>query len=502
MQYELECRGICKRYNTVIANDHIDLKVKKGEVHAIVGENGAGKSTLMSILYGIVQPDSGEIFYQGKRIVLNSPRDAIKAGIGMVHQHFMLVPEMTVAENIALGKPPFGKMHWNPKDLERAVAPILEETKMHLDFQEKIIDVSVGQRQRIEIIKTLYRGAETIILDEPTATLTPVETTELFNIIRALTKNGHTIIFITHKLEEVMAISDRITALRMGKLSGTADTKDVTSSDIAHMMIGRDLRGIKKVPHAVGEPALEIEHITVKQNSKIDAVKDFSLSLRKGEIVGIAGVEGNGQAELVDAIVGTRTITKGKISVFSEDISHLNTAQRIHKGIGFIPPDRMVEGLAPEMQVFENLIFGVHREKPIAKNGFINWNTAKAHSRQLIDKFNIKTPSETERAKNLSGGNLQKIVVARELGRDPKLVVASQPTRGIDIGSSEQIRNELGKIRDNGGAVLLISADLEEILEMSDRIIVMYEGRNVGEISGAEATREKLGRLMFGIKEG
>lgn len=498
-EYLLELRDICKRFDSVIANDHVDLKVHRGEVHAIVGENGAGKTTLMNILYGVLQPDSGEILVDGEPINLANSQDAIRLGIGMIHQHFMLVPSMTVAENIALGYPPKGKRLWNPRDLEEVIEPLMNEINMRVDFDAKVSDITVGQMQRVEILKTLYRGAKIIIMDEPTATLTPIEVKELFSTIRTLAKNGHTIIFITHKLHEVMEISDRVTALRMGCFSGTRKTKDTTMEQIANMMIGRNLEGIKRVDRATGKIALSTRNIYVRENINRMAIEDFSIDLRYGEILGIAGVEGNGQTELAEALLGIRPIEKGEVNINGEYVNRANTKKRLERGLGYIPPDRMREGLALSCSVGDNLIIGVHDRQPIAKHGFMRWRKAKERADELIKLFQIKTPSERETASNLSGGNLQKVVIARELGREPKIVVASQPTRGVDIGSAEQIRKTLVQIRDDNGAVLLISSDLDEILELSDRIVVMFEGRNAGAIKGDEATEENLGRLMFGI---
>ena len=503
--YELELKNICKNFGALKANHNIQLQVKKGEVHAIVGENGAGKTTLMNILYGLYQPDAGEIYFKGEPVRFSNPSDAIEKGIGMVHQHFMLSPSLTVAENIALGKPPKGKLLWKQSDLKEKIQPILDSTHLKIDLDAKVSDISVGQMQRVEIIKTLYRGAAFIILDEPTATLTPNEAEELFQIMRNLTEQGYTILFITHKIHEVMRVADRVTALRLGEYVGTEDIASVGPKDITHMMIGRDMAGIKRDnQHGknVGkQPVLSLKDVHVMENNVKEAVSGVTFDVFPGEILGVAGVEGNGQSELSEAIIGTRKVSSGSILIKNQDVTKLSTKERLNMSMGYVPPNRMREGLALDLSVCENLVAGIHDKEPIAKKGFMKWKKAYERGDELIEKFAIKTQDKKERARNLSGGNLQKIVIGRELGREPDLVVASQPTRGIDIGSTEQIHQVFIDLRNNDGAVLLVSSDLDELMEVSDRIMVMFEGKITGVLNADEFSRKRLGGLMFGRTE-
>lgn len=463
MDYELELKHITKRFGNTIANHDVSFQVKKGEVHALVGENGAGKTTLMNIIYGLHRPDEGEILYQGNVLNIQSPHDAISAGIGMVHQHFMLAPDMTIAENIAVGHPPDNKIIWNENALTKKLTDLLKEFELAPSLNTKVSKISIGEMQRVEIIKTLYRGAKTIILDEPTAMLTPQETKDLFAIVRKLTANGHTVIFITHRLKEVMEISDRVTALRAGTIVGTVNTKDVTPTDIAHMMIGREMIGLQRTCEAAGEVALDIQNLTVLNHSKHIAVDDLSFQVKHGEIVGIAGVEGNGQTELAEALIGVSAIKKGTIHVFGNNINHMDVKKRKNLGIGYIPQDRMHEGVALDMNVMENIIFSHHEQSPLSKNGFLIWKQAKQLSQHLIEKYAVKVSSPLDLVSSLSGGNIQKVIVARELSRNPEMIIACQPTRGVDIGSAEYIHQQLINVRDAGGAVLMISADLDEI---------------------------------------
>lgn len=502
MQYELELKNITKRFGNNVANHNVNFQVKQGEVHALVGENGAGKTTLMNIIYGLYQPDEGEILSRGKRLDIQSPHDAIAAGIGMVHQHFMLAPDMTIAENIGVGNPPNHKFVWREQDLEEKIKEIQKGFELSVPLSTKVSELSVGQMQRVEIIKTLYRGAKVIILDEPTAMLTPQETKELFDTIRELVKNGHTVIFITHRLKEVMEISDRVTVLRAGSIVGTVNTKDVTSADIARMMIGREMAGLEREEDKAGEVALSVQNLTVLNDSKQGAVNHISFHVRQGEILGIAGVEGNGQTELTEALIGVRAVNEGKIELFNKDISNLSVKKRKDLGIAYIPQDRMQEGVALEMNVMENIIFSQHEHAPLSNKGIISWEQAKKLSKKLIQKFAVKTSSPMERVGNLSGGNIQKVIVARELSKNPEVVIACQPTRGVDIGSAEYIHQQLINVRDAGGAVLMVSADLDEIFALSDRILVMYDGKKSGEMKGSEANEEILGSYMFGTRDG
>ena len=501
MSYELELKHITKRFGSVVANQNVNLQVATGEVHALVGENGAGKSTLMNILYGLLQPDEGEIFFRGEQIHLKSPQDAIRRGIGMVHQHFMLAPSMTVAENIAVGWPPKGEFSWRNADLARELEEFQSLFELPVPLDTRVRDLSVGQMQRVEIMKSLYRGAKVIVLDEPTATLTPQETEELFRTIRMLKENGHTIIFISHRLREIMEIADRITALRSGQTVGTVSASEVTPAEVARMMIGRDVVELKRTPLQTAEVALTVQNLCVAGDSKPDAVNGLSFQLRQGEILGIAGVEGNGQTELTEALIGVRTVQAGTIELFGKDMAQVSARKRMDAGLAHIPQDRMQEGLALDLNILENLVVGTHDIPPLGNRWNIHWRKAAEWSRNAIQQFGIKTPNEQERAGNLSGGNMQKIIVARELSREPKVVIACQPTRGVDIGASEYIHQQLLNIRANGGAVLLVSADLDEILELSDRILVLFNGQAAGLLAREEASEARLGRYMFGLGE-
>lgn len=494
----IKLEKIEKHFGNVYANKDINLTIRRGDVHSIVGENGAGKSTLMNILYGMVSPDAGSIYYEGKKIEIKSPHDAIALGIGMVHQHFMLVPSFTVMENIVLGLPPRGERIWRPECFRPEITAIMNDFGLQVDLDARIENLSVGMKQRVEILKILYRGAKVIILDEPTAILTPQETQELFSTIRLLIKNDHTVIFISHKLREVMEISDKISALRDGVLIDTVKREDVSAKDVAYMMIGRELEPLQKTSMD-GEKEVCLQVTDLKAGDAAHAaIESVSFCLHKGEILGVAGVEGNGQSTLVDAIVGALGIEKGNVVFGGEDITDCSIGDRMEKGIAHIPEDRMTEGLALPLSAEKNLILGIQGKEPVKKKGRINWKEAERISEELIQAFSVKIKSRKEAVANLSGGNMQKIVVARELNRQPKLVIACQPTRGVDIGSSKYIRECLLDVKKNGGSVLLVSADLDEIQELSDRIIVMYDGRISGILEAQEATEVKLGELMFG----
>lgn len=486
-----------KHFGNVYANKNINLRINKGDVHSIVGENGAGKSTLMNILYGMIRPDSGNVYYEGKKIDIKSPKDAIALGIGMVHQHFMLVPSLTVMENIVLGLPPHKEKIWRAERFRPEITKIMNDFGLQVDLDAKIEDISVGMKQRVEILKILYRGAKVIILDEPTAILTPQETQELFSTIRLLIKEQHTVIFISHKLREVMEISDKISALRDGVLVNTVNRKDVTAKDVAYMMIGRDLEPLKRTSEVREEVSMEVKNITV-QHAGVVPVEDVSFSLHKGEVIGVAGVEGNGQSTLVDAIVGAQNIEKGSVVLKGEDVTTLGIGERMQRGLANIPEDRMTEGLALQLSVEKNMILGIHNKKPLRQGLRLNWKEAAKISENLMEAYSVKAGGRKSPVGSLSGGNMQKVVVARELNRNPDIVIACQPTRGVDIGSSKYIRECLLNVKKRGGSVLLVSADLDEILEMSDRIIVMYDGKISGILDAQEATEERLGELMFG----
>jgi len=500
MQSQLELHGITKRFGSVVANSDITLCARPGEIHALVGENGAGKTTLMNILYGLVQPDEGEIRLGGKPVEIGSPLDAIRLGIGMVHQHFMLVPSLTVLENIVLGHPPHNRLVWRPREAREIVAKIQEDFGLSVPLDAKVHELPVGLMQRVEILKTLYRGAEVLILDEPTATLTPQETDELFGTIKTLADKGRIVIFITHKLREVMTIADRVTVLRAGRTVGTMSVSETSPGDLARMMVGRELLGIDKTPASPKEPVFEVEALKVLDDRGLPAVQGMSFSLRKGEILGVAGVEGNGQRELVEALIGVRPIISGRIRYLNNDITQATAKARRESGLGHVPEDRMRDALSLTCSVTENIIMGCHDRPPLASRWRLDWSKANHYGAELIRKFAIKANSPQDQVRVLSGGNMQKVVVARELSQNPKVLIASQPTRGVDVGSAEYIHRALIDLRDMGAAVLLISAELDEILDLSDRIIVMYEGQIAGELSSAEATEESVGMLMFGTK--
>ena len=502
-EYELEFRNVVKRFGSLVANDHISFGVRKGEIHSLIGENGAGKSTLMNCLYGMHKLDEGEIYYQGKRLQLNSPRETMSLGIGMVHQHFMLSPSLTVGENIVLGCKPSKSPFWNKKLLLKRLESIVEDFNFDVPLDAVTRDLSVGMMQRVEIIKTLYRGAKLIILDEPTAVLTPQEADELFASIRKLQEHGHTVIFISHKLKEVMEISDRITALRAGKMVGTVNKAETNREELARMMIGRDLVGVHRDRIALGDEMLRVENLVVMGDREKTEVNGVSFSLHGGEILGVAGVEGNGQTELSEAILGVRKPLSGKIQINGSDVTKMSVSKRIDKGMAIIPQERISEGLALNCSITDNMLINRRKDKDILKFGAIQWKKAKEIADGLIEQYQVKAESADELCSSLSGGNMQKVIVARELSKSPKLIIACQPTRGVDIGASEYIHSELLKMRDAGNAVLLISADLDEIMELSDRIIVMFEGTKTGEMMGSEADDKQLGTMMFGkVAEG
>ncbi|PXV69361.1 ABC transporter ATP-binding protein [Halanaerobium congolense] len=499
--YILDMQNITKIFPGVKANDNVNLSIKKGEIHALVGENGAGKTTLMNVLYGLYEADGGQIFYEGNKINLNGPQDAIKLGIGMVHQHFMLVDPLTVTENIVLGNEPRSGLMLDQKTAKKEVQDISNKYGLFVDADAKIQDISVGMQQRVEIIKTLYRGAELLIFDEPTAVLTPQEIDELFDIFRSLKDQGKTIIFITHKLKEVKTISDRITVLRNGKSIDTVNTADVTKEDVAELMVGRQvLLEVEKTEANPGDEIFSIENLNVKDNRNIPAVKDISLSVRKGEILGIAGVEGNGQSELVEAITGLRKIESGKVNLRGKDISKYNSREIKREKVAHIPEDRQKRGLIMDFNLKENIILGYHDLEPFSKNGIMNYDNVAQYTQDLIEKYDIRGGGMESQAKNLSGGNQQKLIVAREFSHDPEFLIASQPTRGVDVGSIEFIHKQIIDRRDEGAGVLLVSAELSEVLSLSDRIAVIFEGEIVDVLKASETDERELGKLMTGSK--
>ena len=497
----LEMRNISKRFPGVLANDHVDFDVKSGEVHALLGENGAGKSTLMKILYGMYHPDEGEILLNGKPVTIASPNDAIHLGIGMIHQHFMLVQTLTVAENVALGLP---SSRGPLTDLDHVSKRILELAKIYglkIDPDAYIWQLSVGQQQRVEIIKALYRGAALLILDEPTAVLTPQEVDELFVIMRQMVRDGHGLIFISHKLHEVVEISNRITVLRDGRKIGTRPTSEITKQILANWMVGREVgfapdRGdVQK-----GECRLQLENVSCGSDRGTPGLRGVSLELCSGEILGIAGVSGNGQRELAETITGLRKIIGGRVILEGEDVTSFAPGDLTDRMLSYIPEERMRDGMIKNFSVAENMILREHHKQPYSRSGFLNLRGIASHSDELINKFHVKTPSHETLVKNLSGGNIQKVVLARELSRNPRVIIAAQPTRGLDIGATEYVREQLLVERRRGTAIMLISEDLDEILALSDRIAVIYEGQIMDLVPREEATPEKLGLLMAGVR--
>jgi general nucleoside transport system ATP-binding protein len=495
----LEMRGITKAFPGLVANDDVGLDVRKGEVHALLGENGAGKSTLMNILYGLYKPDEGEILVHGKPIVFGSAKDAIGAGIGMVHQHFMLIPVMTVAENIVLGLEPVRDgVLLDERAAERRVAELSKQFGLAVDPAALIADITVGQQQRVEILKALYRGAEILILDEPTAVLTPQEATELFAIIRSLQADGKSIIFISHKLNEVLEIADRITVLRRGKKIETVAREGATEESLARAMVGREvLLRVEKPPAEPGEDLLAVDDLHVVDDRGIEKVRGVSFSVRAGEIVGIAGVDGNGQTELIDAIAGLRKIASGTVEVGGRKLEHATAREMLDAGLGHIPEDRQRRGLVLEFTIAENLALHDYAKPPDAKWGWLFPNRLIEQARILIREFDVRGGGPLTRALTLSGGNQQKVVAAREIARDPSVLIAAQPTRGLDVGAIEFLHRRLVEERGEGRAILLVSLELDEILSLSDRILVLYEGEIVGEHTG-DASEQQIGLEMLG----
>ena len=499
----IELKSITKTYPGVVANDNVDFKVFKGEIHALVGENGAGKSTLVKILYGIEQPDSGEIYVEGSNVKINKVDRAIELGIGMVHQEFHLVPSFTAAENIGLGDEPktkIGFIDW--EKLNQDVSEIAKKYGLDLDPTLKMIDASVGTQQRTEILKTLYRNASILILDEPTAVLTPQETDELFEVIRSLVNEGKTVIFITHKLREVMEISDRVTVMRDGKVQGVTETKQTSPAELAKLMVGREV--FLKVDKNDANPkdvVLELKNFWVHDSRGLLAIKNLNMEVKKGEIVGIAGVDGNGQTELVEALAGLRSTSKGEIIFEGKNIEKLSPRKRRRLGLSHIPEDRANTGLNLRLDIWENLIGTSYFRKPLSISGIISMKNVVKHSKNLKESYDIRTPGVFIKVQSLSGGNQQKVVIARELSENPTLTIASQPTRGVDIGNIEAIHKKLVEIRDEGKAVLLISAELDEVMSVADRVAVIYEGEIVAWVNPKEVNQEQMGLYMAGIKD-
>jgi simple sugar transport system ATP-binding protein len=507
--FAVEMREIYKAWPGVIANDHVNLQVRKGEIHALVGENGAGKSTLMNILYGLIHPDSGEILINGQPAHINGPRDAMRLGIGMVHQHFMLIPPLTVAENIILGREPGGLAGGlNLKKARTDISALSEQYGLPIDPDARIEDLSVGLQQRVEILKVLARGADILIMDEPTGVLTPQETYELFGVIRGLVAQGKTVIFITHKLREVLDLTDNITVLRRGKNAGTLVTRETNQKEIARLMVGREvLLRVNKQPAEPGPVVLHVENVHANSDLGLEVLHGVSFDVRAGEILGIAGVEGNGQTELVEAVTGMRHLTSGTITIakvrngkqeVNTDITGLSAREKRKMGLAHIPEDRRGSGLVLPESIEDNSILGRQRWPEFSWSQMVLLlSKISSWAKRLVTDFDVRTPSIEVPVRALSGGNQQKVIIARELACNPEALVASQPTRGVDIGAIEFIHRRLIEQRDAGKAVLLISAELDEIRSLSDRIAVMYEG-NIVDIVGPDATEEQLGILMTG----
>ncbi|MCC6453686.1 MAG: ABC transporter ATP-binding protein [Caldilineaceae bacterium] len=494
----LEMRHITKRFPGVLANDDVSFDARRGEVHALLGENGAGKSTLMNILCGLYRPDSGSILVNGKPVEFHSPRDAIQAGVGMVHQHFMLVPSQTVAENVILGLQhmPFVL---DTTQIEADVARIGAEFGLPVDPRAKVWQLSVGEQQRVEIIKLLYRGAQILILDEPTAVLTPQETEAFFQTLREMTAAGKTIILISHKLDEVLAIADRITVLRGGRYIATVENQGLTKTQLAGLMVGRDvLFRVDKPPAQRGEVRLVMENVRARNDKGIMALCDLSLRVHSGEIVGVAGVAGNGQRELAEVISGLRATESGTINISSQHVTNAPPIVMIEAGIAYVPEDRSATGSAPNLSISENLALKNYRRLGRGGRFFLSRSAMRDQAQNLIQQFNIATPSPETSARLLSGGNLQKVILARELAQHPLVTIASYPTRGLDVGATENVRRILVNERNQGAAILLISEDLDEIFAIADRILVLFEGQIVGEMSGEEATLDQIGLMMAG----
>ena len=500
----IEMREITKIFGEFVANDKINLELRKGEIHALLGENGAGKSTLMNMLAGLLEPTSGEIVVNGKSEKLDSPSKAASLGIGMVHQHFMLVEAFTVAENIILGSEVTNK---GVLDLKKANADILELSERYglaVDPTAKVEDISVGAQQRVEILKTLYRGADILIFDEPTAVLTPAEILELMDIMKALVKEGKSIILITHKLDEIRAVADRVTVIRRGKSIQTVSIEGATNKDLAEMMVGRSVSFVTEKEEAQPkEVVLQISDLVVNENRGVPAVKELSLDVRAGEIVGIAGIDGNGQSELIQSITGLRKVKSGSIKIKGQEVVGLSPRKITEMNVSHVPEDRHRDGLVLEMMLSENIALQTYYKEPLSKNGVLNYNQINSYARKLMEEFDVRAANEIVPASALSGGNQQKAIIAREVDRNPDLLIVSQPTRGLDVGAIEYIHKRLIAERDKGKAVLVVSFELDEILNLSDRIAVIHDGKIQGIVKPSETNKQELGILMAGgeIKE-
>lgn len=499
MEYVIEMNNIRKEFPGIVANDNITLQVKQGEIHALLGENGAGKSTLMNVLFGLYQPEKGEIKVKEEKVEITDPNVANDLGIGMVHQHFMLIEKFTVTENIILGSEPLKGTSIDIRKAEKEVQEISDRYGLRVDPKAKIEDISVGMQQRVEILKTLYRGAEILIFDEPTAALTPQEIKELINIMKSLIKEGKSIILITHKLKEIMAVCDRCTVIRRGKGIGTVNVADTNESKLAAMMVGREVSfEVEKTEADPGEIVLSIKDLEVQDTRGVKALNKLNLDVKAGEVVGVAGVEGNGQTELIEAITGLRDSSGGTITLSGTDITKFKPRKVTESGIGHIPQDRHKHGLVLDFTIGENILLQTYYQDPYSRSGVLNYQKMYDKARQLIEEYDVRTPNERTPARALSGGNQQKAIIAREVDRSPDFLVAAQPTRGLDVGAIEFIHRKLIEERDKGRGVLLVSLELDEVLNVSDRIAVIYEGEIVAIVNAKETNEQELGLLMAG----
>ncbi len=493
----LEARGISKRFPGVLANDRVDFDLRRGEVHCMLGENGAGKTTLMNVCYGLYQPDEGELCVNGEPVTFHGSADAIARGIGMVHQHFQLVQVFTVAENVILGDEIRRGLVLDLGEARRRIAELSDRYRLEVDPDAKIEDLSVGQQQRVELLKALFRDADILILDEPTAVLTPGEVDEFFGVVRSLTEQGKSIVFITHKLREVLAVADRITVLRNGRVVGSADPDEATQQSLATLMVGRDvILAIDKGPAHPGEARLQVRDLTVTDERGVRAVSDLSFDVRAGEIYGVAGVEGNGQRELVEAIAGMRAVTSGTIRLEGADLAGASPRKVTEMGVGHVPEDRNKHGIVGSFTIADNMVLNSYGRRPFVRRRIRQLRAIDDQARELVERYDVRTPGIHVPVANLSGGNQQKVIIARELSGDPRLLLVAQPTRGLDVGSIEFIHRRIVEMRDAGTAVLLVSAELDEIFTLADRVGVLFRGRIVGEFDRADADRSGVGLLM------
>jgi len=502
MDYVIEMLNIRKEFPGIVANDDVTIQLKKGEIHALLGENGAGKSTLMNVLFGLYQPEKGEVRVNGKKVKITDPNVANDLGIGMVHQHFMLIDTFTVTQNIILGSEPTAGGKINIKKAEKEVQELSDRYGLRVDPKAKVRDISVGMQQRVEILKTLYRGAEIVILDEPTAVLTPQEIDELIDIMKALVKEGKSIILITHKLKEIMRACDRCTVIRKGKGIGTVEVAKTNTTELASLMVGRNISfELEKKPATPKNTILKIEDLVVEDSRKIETVKGLHLDVKAGEIVGIAGIDGNGQTELIEAITGLTKSESGSIKLNDKEIINLPPRKVTESGLGHIPQDRHKYGLVLDMSIGENIVLQTYYKRPYSKGTFLNYKEIYKKADELVQEYDVRTPDIHTKARSLSGGNQQKAIIGREVDRSPNLLIAAQPTRGLDVGAIEFVHNRLIEERDKGRAVLLISFELDEILDVSDRIAVLFDGKIVATRKPEETNEQEIGLLMAGSKK-